>query len=537
MFQVSIYTAIYLIASTVSVVAAFFAWRRRGTPGGTWIFLGLLAAVLWAVCDAVESSALTLGGHVLWSQIGDIGALTLPVFLLLFALEYTGRTKTAPWEIAALMVEPAIGVVVVFTNGAHHSFWTGFSASPVAPTLLVYHHGWMYWVLTACAYALLAITAAILIVFSIRNRDVYRYQSLTVLAAITIPSAAEIFYDLAPNVFPGVDPSITLAFSATLLTVAMLQFKFLDLIPVARDALIERLEDAVIVFDAEKRLIDANPQARDLLGLAERRWAGMHGRAALAKWPAAWELLSQSESDAEITMRAPEGRTLRLTTQRVLDSAGRCTGTIAVSRDVTEYVQAQSALHDVNARLHERIIEVESLHEELREQAVRDPLTGLFNRRYFAETIERELARARREGYPVSLVILDADNFKLINDTHGHATGDQVMRCVGLELRGHIRPGDMACRYGGDEFVMVLPNTPLEVAARRADELRQHIADSSIDWNRWGEPMTMSIGVAEFPTHGELSEQIMLAADQAVYQAKAAGRNCSAVAPVPREAQ
>jgi diguanylate cyclase (GGDEF)-like protein len=531
MYQVSIYTAIYLIACAVSLVAAAFAWPRRATPGGTWIFYGLCAAALWTLGDALDSSSLAVGEHIFWSQFGDIGALALPMLLLLFSIEYTGMRKPSRWLVGVLAGSSVLGMVAVFTNGLHHLFWTGFSRSPVAPTLLVFHHGALYWALTAWAYAILAIASAILIGFATRNRDVYRYQSLAVVAAIVVPAASEIVYDFAPYALPGIDPSIALAFSATFLTVAMVQFKFLDLIPFARDLLVEHLDDAVLVFDAEQRLIDTNPEARALLGLGERRWAGMPADVALAKWPEALAAIGAGEGDVEVPLRGPDGRDYRLSVRRVVDSAGTATGTVAVARDITEFMEAQLALHEANTRLHERIIEIEDLHDVLREQAVRDPLTGLFNRRYFDETLERELGRARRENYPVSVVMIDADGFKRINDTHGHAAGDQMMRCLGLELHGHIRAGDMPCRYGGDEFVMVLPNTPLDVAAQRADQMRQHIADLSVDWNRWGEPMTISAGIAEFPTHGATAELVLTAADKAVYQAKASGRNCSAIAP------
>jgi PleD family two-component response regulator len=169
---------------------------------------------------------------------------------------------------------------------------------------------------------------------------------------------------------------------------------------------------------------------------------------------------------------SPDGRHFSLSDNLVLDGAGACTGTIAIFRDITEYVSTHAALQEANRRLMDRIIEIEQLHDELREQAVRDALTGLYNRRYLAETLERELGRALREGYPVSLIILDVDNFKQVNDAHGHAAGDQVMRFIGAELRSQVRPGDMACRYGGDEFVLVLPNTSHEIAMRRANELR-----------------------------------------------------------------
>ena len=162
----------------------------------------------------------------------------------------------------------------------------------------------------------------------------------------------------------------------------------------------------------------------------------------------------------------------------------------------------------------------------LREESVHDELTGLFNRRYMDETLDRELRRATREGGGVGLIMGDIDHFKTYNDTLGHAAGDAVLRTIGNFLRGAVRGEDVVCRFGGDEFVIILPKAGLEDTRRRADGLRKQLA--GLDWAASGSALptvTLSLGVAAFPEHGVSPDQLLMAADKALYRAKAAGRD------------
>jgi diguanylate cyclase (GGDEF)-like protein len=172
-----------------------------------------------------------------------------------------------------------------------------------------------------------------------------------------------------------------------------------------------------------------------------------------------------------------------------------------------------------------------NLRETLRHQAVRDPLTGLFNRRYLEETLERELRRAERRSLPLAVIMLDIDHFKRFNDTFGHDAGDALLPEVGSYLRTHVRPEDIACRYGGEEFTLILPDAPLEPTLRRVDELRQGIARLGIAHR--GQPLgtvTISMGVAVFPAHGTSPDALLRVADRALYRAKEQGRDCACVA-------
>lgn len=171
------------------------------------------------------------------------------------------------------------------------------------------------------------------------------------------------------------------------------------------------------------------------------------------------------------------------------------------------------------------------LRETLRRQSIRDPLTGLFNRRYLEETLQREIFRAQRGQRPLSLLFFDIDHFKRFNDTHGHEAGDLVLQALGHLLRSFFRTEDVPCRYGGEEFVVILPDAQLEDARRRGEQLREAV--KRIALNHQGkalEAISLSIGVATYPEHGESPEALLTMADGALYKAKRSGRDRVVVA-------
>jgi len=173
------------------------------------------------------------------------------------------------------------------------------------------------------------------------------------------------------------------------------------------------------------------------------------------------------------------------------------------------------------------------LRETLHHQAIHDPLTDLFNRRYLVETLERELQRAQRKDTPLVVMMLDLDHFKRFNDTFGHEAGDSLLKTLGGFLKRHVRGGDIACRYGGEEFVLILPEISLEVARLRAEEFRQGVAQLQVNYREQClKNITISVGVAVFPKHGATTDDVLKAADEALYRAKAAGRNRVIVADI-----
>ena len=186
------------------------------------------------------------------------------------------------------------------------------------------------------------------------------------------------------------------------------------------------------------------------------------------------------------------------------------------SRRLAQTVADSTALALANLRL----------RESLRSQSVRDMLTGLYNRRYLEETLEREVRRAARASRALGVIMLDIDHFKQFNDTFSHAAGDAVLRSLGDFLQHHVRGGDIACRLGGEEFVLILPEASLDVVQERAATVQSGAHLLSVDFG--GQTLgriSVSAGIAVFPEHGNNATALLEAADAAMYQAKREGRN------------
>ncbi|MHC1784634.1 MAG: diguanylate cyclase [Anaerolineaceae bacterium] len=166
------------------------------------------------------------------------------------------------------------------------------------------------------------------------------------------------------------------------------------------------------------------------------------------------------------------------------------------------------------------------LRETLRSQSIRDPLTGLYNRRYMEESLGRELPRAIRKKTPVGIIMMDIDHFKVFNDTYGHEAGDLVLRELGSLIQNHIRSEDIACRFGGEEFLLILPEANQEFTVKRAENIRELVKSMRIKYHRrFLGTITVSLGVAIFPEHSSTGEGILHKADEALYQAKREGRD------------
>jgi diguanylate cyclase (GGDEF)-like protein len=176
------------------------------------------------------------------------------------------------------------------------------------------------------------------------------------------------------------------------------------------------------------------------------------------------------------------------------------------------------------------------LRSDLRQLSIHDPLTGLFNRRYMEESLETEIHRAERKKQPIGVIMLDIDHFKAFNDGFGHAAGDQMLRAIGSLVHSRLRAGDIACRFGGEELVLILPEANLEAAIHRAEDLRS--SAKKLEVKHEETPLgqvTVSLGVAVFPSNGLTRDDLLSAADAALYRAKDGGRDRVEAAPAGSE--
>ncbi len=196
-----------------------------------------------------------------------------------------------------------------------------------------------------------------------------------------------------------------------------------------------------------------------------------------------------------------------------------------VAERTSELNAAHADLSQANGRLQSQLEAITTLEKNVRELAVHDALTGLYNRHYLADRLEAEYSRARREQHPIAYLLVDIDHFKLVNDHYGHQAGDRILQAVAQVILGQIRRSDIACRYGGEEFLIVMPEVKAADALQRAETFRKSIEDLRVEEGDRIIQITVSIGVAIYPVHGATNDQMLGSVDLALYEAKDSGRN------------
>jgi diguanylate cyclase (GGDEF)-like protein/PAS domain S-box-containing protein len=236
--------------------------------------------------------------------------------------------------------------------------------------------------------------------------------------------------------------------------------------------------------------------------------------------------------EIETQANRPDGSTIWLhwTATAVENRSGDLDYFLVMFEDVSERRSTEDALKSAYAELEglvvQRTTELRSANERLSTEAISDPLTGLYNRRYLKDFVDRELSRTRRAGSKIVFAMVDVDHFKRINDTLGHDAGDEVLRALSAFFRAQIRHEDLAFRYGGEEFLLVLPCATFDGISSRIERIREQLTHIAIEHLRLPlKPVTLSIGVAIFPDHGDSADEVIRCADAALYLAKEGGRD------------
>lgn len=514
-----------ILAATAcgAVLVSRLLWRRRSLPGGKTLSLLMVAVSGWVLVSALEAGSVARTAKVVWSTLEYVGSGTTAVLFLVFALRYCGykiRSRSR-WSVL-LIIGPAVNVVIAATNSVHGLLWTGFSPGPAGSNMLVYHHGPLYVVALIILFAYLFPGTCLLIRTAFRKSIVQRRQASAILLSAAAPWIGALVYSLELPFLEGVNlVPMSFALSGLVLSTSIAGLRHFDVIPVARDALVESMDDAVFVLDTDHRIIDVNPAACALLRI-DNRVIGQPVQDALHAWPQIAKFGAQTDvSQCELTLCEDPPRAIDIRTAPILRARGTVRkGQLVVLRDITKRLLAQREASETNEQLRRKISRIEALQVELREQSIRDMLTGLFNRRYLEECLPRELFKADRLGQSLSVILFDLDGFKKLNDSQGHHAGDDVLRAIGTTLFTTAGEGDIPCRYGGDEFIVILPDTSQEGAILRAETLRKEIGKPSIP-----DFLSVSFGIASFPNHGETADQLLRAADRALYVAKDAGKN------------
>jgi diguanylate cyclase (GGDEF)-like protein/PAS domain S-box-containing protein len=531
-FLLTPYSLVLLLTAVFTLGVGYLVWRRGFTPGGWYLLLLLVAVSEWCFAAGLQAGSVEISAKVFWAKAEYFGSFSAVPLMLFFALDFTDRKNwIGHYYLVWLWAISGVTILLAATNDLHHLVWASFKSGLPGTNLLVYGHA--VWFVVPGFYVFLVVLAAtmILVHTALRSRGNHRFQSILLLSAAFFPWAGSFLYFTGLNPAPGLD-LMPLSFSLTgvVLAIAIFRFRLFGLVPIARDVLVEKMSDGILVLDALDRVVDINPAAQKMFAGISNSILGKRIEEVMPGWSqaVAAQVSKTQESRIELSPGEGGGSYTELQITPLFNGRGRNSGRLIVVSDISQHKQAESALHQANDQLTEKLAENQILQAKLREQSIIDPLTGLYNRLYLDETLERELARADREGYPVSVIMLDIDHFKYVNDLYGHPVGDRYLEEMGKILHAHSRVSDIVCRYGGEEFLAVFPGMPLEASVPRAEQWRAAIEKLSLHYEGQEVRATVSIGLV-YCQPGSTAEEVLKTADMALYAAKDKGRNCIAV--------
>jgi len=530
MFQIHPYSII-LIVSAVATLTVLILARHRSAPGALALKGMLIGMFVWAAAYALVWAVIPLEQKIFWLKVMYVGVAAVPFSFLLFVLSITQREKWITFRnISLLSIEPLLTLLIIwlmpafFFTSIQPAIWGGYAFMNI-------QRGVWFWVNLIYSYTLILLGFGLLAASYRHANTFFKTQYLMILLGAFVPFCFSAFTHLRTNESTNPDYTpMTFGIAGAIYAYAIFRHKLMDLVPFARSQLIEKMSDGLLVIDAQGRVVDINPAMKTFLDTDPASCLGKNISDILTIWNGRFEhLTSGTETRTELRLPHNPSRYLDLQVTPLYDNDRTLSGHLITFRDVTDRKEVEKDLRHAMDRMQTQLIEIGLLQSQLREQAIRDALTNLFNRRYLEETLERELARAAREDYPLCIVMMDIDHFKEVNDTYGHEAGDLVLKTLAAKVTNQSRQGDFVCRFGGEEFVLVMPNISLDVARERVSTLHRSISSIYIPFGRYNINITVSMGVSAFPLHGEKKEELLRAADRALYAAKNSGRNRVAV--------
>lgn len=513
------------LSGAITLGLCLYVSRYRKVVGVPLFMALMLAATVWSWAYAIELGQPTLAGKLFWRNVQQLGTMLAPVIWWHLALEYTGRRAWVQgWRRYYWFIVPMAAIFLVWTNDFHHLMRVNvrlLEANGVP--YVTFDRTLLSWVTVGYSYALLA-AAAVVLVRGILQGSSQGRQLAVLLVSLLLPTGASMAQTLGYNpIHPHGPSALFFALSGLLVVWALQRYQFFTVWPVIRDHIIETMNDGILVTNSQRQVVDLNPRAQEFLaqrwtaggapdGTAVRavdpsavRWRPV--AAVLAQWPdwvAAYEELAQQRAEIRLSVSQGERHYL-IKLNPLVDEWGSMIGAMAAIQDNTEQRHKEA---------------------ELLRLATTDQLTGLPNRAHFFALSEQIYEVADRHGIPMSVLMVDLDRFKELNDTHGHPTGDLVLAAAAAVFRRRIRRADVVGRLGGEEFGISLAATGLAEAQQLAaylaaelDELRVTVAPGI----QIG--ITMSVGIATKHPGDRSFSDVLSRADRAMYLAKEQ-RNC-----------
>lgn len=499
------YAIALIVAAMTAAGVAVISWRKRTAPGGTSLCIAMSAMAVWAGTYAVHWMVDSPEAARFWLDATYFGVVVVPTAFLAFTLEFTGRTDLMTRRNLSLMsIIPAATLVVLWTDSYHALFYGGQRGDGTILT-----GGVGFWVFVSYSYLLLVIALGLLLQTALHAPTIYRRQAWVMIAGLLLPWVGNLVGIADASPVPDLDltPFVFVA-SGCLFAFGLFRLGLLDVVPVARNRLVESMSDGVLVLDSQFRVVDVNPAARLLTAIGPEQ-LGMVVTDTAGPWR---DLLDRpaAHNTVETTFPHAAGRHVEIR-MTPLDTGTGASAFLITVRDITQRKATENELARYRARL-ERA-------------SITDDLTGIANRRRGLQRLEEEYARFQRTGTPLSVIMLDLDDFKHINDTMGHAAGDVALAETAGRIRSVTRNYDVVCRIGGEEFMVVAPSTDSAQAHQLAERIRGAVASGPVVRSGREIPITASLGIATAVAEDPGADSVMHRADGALYTAKGAGKN------------
>lgn len=499
-----------LLAGILTAIATALLWKRLAVRGALSLFLVTFGAAIWAICEAMILMKFDMNTRIFITKAQYIGITIVPPALLFYVFAYIGSEKINKVRYYIyLSIIPALTLLLAWTNEWHNLIWTRFWIDDTGPfPMLANTHAPMFWFYAFYSYGLIAVSAVVIIKHFIKSNVFFRKQLGVILAAMAFPFCGNIIYNFGLSPIPNMDLT-ALAFNFTGLALAwgFFRYRLYDVIPIARDEVFKGLQDGVIVFDGDDQLIDFNPAAISIFDLHQvGLLIGRKASVVFEKYEALVKHINQPDRESlEVPVKsAGINKTYDLKMNIFSDHKGKTVGKILVFRDITARKELES---------------------ELQRLAETDALTGIRNRRCILEYGAKDFRKSKRYKRPMSVLMLDVDHFKRINDTYGHQTGDEVLKQITKSCQENLREPDVIGRVGGEEFMVVLPETDIRQATKVAERLRSKIEGLSLHAVDGALSFTISVGAAQITDSDKRLEDVIKRSDEALYVAKTRGRN------------
>jgi len=507
--QYSIFFAIALITSGLSLYLGFAARRLRGKKGTAFFTAMLVLVAVWTSAVAFGMLSADEETAQLWIIIRMIGVIFSPVAWLFLALQYTNRTEQiTTTNMVVANIIPAISLILLITNSSHLLFYTKIDFTRAGIFLIDknWHLGIYFFVHLLYSYILILIGDYLILKEAIRMSQNFRVQSVTLLLATIIPLAVNVSYTfhLIPALKVNYDP-LGSVFSMLLFGWGIYFYQLFDLSPIARELLVDNMVDGMIVINQKNQIVDLNPAAKNIFRLDEST-IGQNLATVMARNSLPHLNAFGRNDHQEIELDSSNDKTVIYDVQfSSISNQTRVMGKLMTVRNITEQKRIEAKFQQI---------------------AITDALTGLTNHRHFYKLLDMEHERSMRNKLHFSVVMMDIDHFKLVNDTYGHLVGDQVLREIATIGKNRIRPYDIFCRYGGEEFSLILPKTPSDVSSEIVDRFRQDIAATVFKVDDISLHLTISMGVSHFDPGNPIEPKVLVGrADQMLYSSKQEGRN------------